>query len=146
LDEAADDVPCSVENRFPAKGQAAGQFQRHPDPSSGIIAGEASFPRTGTTAEGSMTVSDEHSQVQERPQGDRVDAPDVLPKLQSLLAILADIDIAYESNLLAIESRPMDAACKARLITDLRQIHCKQRAPYLWEIGALQKRMEAAFY
>ena len=40
-------------------------------------------------------------------------------KLQSLLAILADIDVAHGSNLIVIESRQMDDARKDQLIADL---------------------------
>jgi hypothetical protein len=92
-----------------------------------------------------MIVRDERSQVWDRPQGDRVYAPDILPRLQSLLATLADIDVAHESNVLGIESRRIDAVRKDQLIADLRQTHCNQRAPYLREIEALQRRMKAAF-
>ncbi|WP_262266426.1 hypothetical protein [Microvirga yunnanensis] len=93
-----------------------------------------------------MTVSDEHSQVQGRPQGDRIHAPDILPKLQSLLATLANIDTDHESNLIVIESRLMDDACKHRLIADLRESHRLRRAPYLREVESLRKRMGAAFH
>lgn len=92
-----------------------------------------------------MIFSDERSQAPGEWKGDRVYAPDILPRLQSLLATLADLDVAHASNLLVIESRQMDDARKDQLIADLWQTHCKRRAPYLREIEVLQERMEAAF-
>jgi hypothetical protein len=92
-----------------------------------------------------MIVRDERVQTPDERKGDRVYDPDILPKLQTLLATLADLDVAHGSNLLVIESRPMDNARKDQLIADLWQTHCKRRAPYLREIEALRKRAEAAF-
>ncbi|WP_201833906.1 hypothetical protein [Microvirga zambiensis] len=92
-----------------------------------------------------MTVYDERSQIQIGSIGSRVYAPDILPRLQSLLATLADIDVAHGSNLLVIESGEMDDADKDQLIADLWQTHCKRRAPYLREIEALRARINAAF-
>lgn len=92
-----------------------------------------------------MIINDEHSQARHRPNGERVYAPDILPRLQSLLATLADLDVAHGSNLLVIESRNMDDARKDQLIADLWETHCKLRAPYLREIEVLRERMEAAF-
>jgi hypothetical protein len=68
-----------------------------------MIAGEASFSRTGTSAEGFMIVSDERSQAPGKRKDDRFFGPDILPKLQSLLATLAAIDTDHESNLIVIE-------------------------------------------
>jgi hypothetical protein len=93
-----------------------------------------------------MTINDERSHVSGERKGHRVYDPDILPRLQSLLATLADFDVAHASNLLVIESRPMDEARKDQLIADLWQTHCKRRAPYVQEIEALRARMEAAFH
>ena len=92
-----------------------------------------------------MIISDERSQAPGERKGDRVYEPDILPRLQSLLATLADIDVAHGSNLSVIESRLMDDVRKDQLIADLWQTHCQRRAPYLREIEALRERMEAAF-
>jgi len=93
-----------------------------------------------------MTISDARSHVSDERDGPKVYAPDILPRLQSLLATLADLDVAHGSNLLVIESRPMDEARKDRLIADLWQSHCRRRAPYLREIESLRARMNAAFH
>jgi len=90
-------------------------------------------------------MADERSHVPGERKEHRVYDPTILPRLQSLLAILADIDVAHGSNLLVIESRRMDDARKDQLIADLWQSHCRQRAPYVREIEALRERMEAAF-
>ncbi|WP_457090131.1 hypothetical protein [Microvirga sp. P5_D2] len=77
--------------------------------------------------------------------GHGVYVPDILPRLQSLLATLADLDVAHASNLIAIESRPMDEARRDQLVADLWQTHCKRRAPYLRELEALHERIDATF-
>ena len=46
-----------------------------------------------------------------------------------MLAILADIDVAHGGNLIVIESRQMDDACKDQLIADLCETHLQRRAP-----------------
>ena len=93
-----------------------------------------------------MIISDERSPAPGIQKGDLVYDPDILPRLQSLLAILADLDIAHGSNLLVIESRNMDDARKDQLIADLWQTHCRRRTPYVREIETLRQRMEAAFH
>ena len=93
-----------------------------------------------------MTIYDGRSQVHNGSKGDRVYAPDILPRLQSLLATLADLDVAHGSNVLVIESRPMADVRKDQLIADLWQAHCRRRAPYLREIESLRARMDAAFH
>jgi len=75
-----------------------------------------------------MIVGDERSQAPGTRKDDRFHEQDILPKLQSLLAVLADIDVAHGSNLIVIESRQMDDACKDRLIADLCETHRQRRA------------------
>ena len=65
-----------------------------------------------------MIISDERSPAPGIQKGDLVYDPDILPELQSLLATLADLDIAHGSNLLVIESRNMDDARKDQLIAE----------------------------
>jgi len=90
-------------------------------------------------------MGDERSHVQGARKERRTYDPDILPRLQSLLATLADLDVAHASNVIVIESRPMDEARKDRLIADLWQTHCRRRAPYVREIEVLRERMEATF-
>lgn len=90
-------------------------------------------------------MKDERSHVPGERKEHRAYDPEILPRLQSLLAILADIDVAHGRDLLVIESRQMDDARKDRLIADLWQSHCRRRAPYVHEIEALREQMEATF-
>ena len=92
-----------------------------------------------------MIISDERSQAPSEQKGDRVYEPNILPRLQSLLATLADIDIAHDHNLSVIKNRVMDDVRRDQEIADLWQNHCQRRAPYLREIEALRERIEAEF-
>ena len=96
-------------------------------------------------AQGSMTINDGRLHVPGERKEHRVYDPLILPRLQSLLATLADLDVAHASNVIVIESRPMDDARKDRLVADLWQTHCRRRAPYVREIAALRERIEATF-
>lgn len=87
----------------------------------------------------------EHSQIQDMPNSDHVYAPDILPRLQFLLAALADIDLSHEKSLEIITSTPIDENRRNEMISALRQTHSEQRAPYVRELLALKERMEAPF-
>ena len=88
----------------------------------------------------------EHSQIQDMPNSGQVYAPDILPRLQSLLAALADIDLSYGKSLEAIiTSTPADEKRRNEMISALRQTHSEQRAPYVRELLALKERMETPF-
>ncbi len=93
-----------------------------------------------------MTIGDVRSPVSGKRKGYRVYEPDILPRLQSLLATLADLDVAHASSLLVIESGDLDDIRKEQLIADLWETHCTRRAPYVREVEALGKRAEAAFH
>jgi hypothetical protein len=95
------------------------------------------------TSGGAMIAYVEHSQIQDMPNSGQVYAPDILPRLQSLLAALADIDLAYEKSLAAITSTPADENRRDKMISALRQTHSEQRAPYVRELLSLKERMEA---
>ncbi|KFG69699.1 hypothetical protein [Microvirga sp. BSC39] len=87
----------------------------------------------------------EHSRIQDMPSSGQVYAPDILPRLQSLLAALADIDLSYEKSLEAITNTPTDESRRDEMISALRHTHSEQRAPYVRELLALKERMEAPF-
>ena len=92
-----------------------------------------------------MTIDDGRSHVPGERNEHRVYDPLILPRLQSLLETLADLDVAHASNVIVIESRPMHDARKDRLAADLWQPHCRRHAPYVREIAVLRERMDAAF-
>lgn len=70
---------------------------------------------------------------------------DTLPRLQSLLAILADIDVAYEKKLDVIKHSRGSEALKRMRIAGLWQSHQKRRALYAMELEELQKQIRADF-
>ena len=69
-------------------------------------------------------------------------APEITPLLQVLLAALADIDIAYESDLQVVRNSATDEALKRKVIETLQQQHRERRAPYIRQIMALQRRIQ----
>ncbi len=72
----------------------------------------------------------------------RMYVPGVAPLLQSLLATLADIDFAFESDLEVVETSATDEALKRKIVERLRAEHRERRAPYVRQIDALQKRLQ----
>jgi hypothetical protein len=69
----------------------------------------------------------------------RMYSPAVGPLLQSLLATLADIDFAFESDLEVVENSATDEALKRKIIERLREQHRERRDPYVRRIDALQQ-------
>lgn len=84
-----------------------------------------------------------------RPQktapAERVYAPDILPLLQSLLADLADLDLAYRKKLDSIGRSPGDESLKQELTAKLQRHHLERRAFYVQELEALQARIADTF-
>ena len=72
----------------------------------------------------------------------RIYAPGLSPLLQSLLATLADIDFAFESDLEVVENSATDEALKRKIVERLREQHRERRAPYVRQIDALQHTMK----
>jgi hypothetical protein len=68
--------------------------------------------------------------------------PGVAPLLQSLLATLADIDFAFESDLEVVETSATDEALKRKIVERLREQHRERRAPYVRQIDAIQKKLQ----
>jgi hypothetical protein len=72
----------------------------------------------------------------------RVYTPEITPLLQALLSTLADIDLAYESDLEVIQTSAIDEILKQRAVEKLQQQHRERRKPYLRQIAALQHRIQ----
>jgi hypothetical protein len=72
----------------------------------------------------------------------RMYAPVIAPLLQSLLATLADIDFAFESDLEVVEASATDETLKRKIIERLREQHRERRAPYVRQIDALQQGIQ----
>jgi len=92
-----------------------------------------------------MAVKIEHPHLQGALHSDRVYSPDILPRLQALLAHLADIDFAYEKSLEIIRHSPDDEVLKSRMVERLRERHQEQRAQYVRELSLLEERIAAVF-
>ena len=72
-------------------------------------------------------------------------APDLLPRLQAVLADLADLDFAYEKSLDTVRQSSEDEGRKSAMIASLRHEHRERRAPYVRELTALKEQIEATF-
>jgi DNA-binding transcriptional MerR regulator len=92
-----------------------------------------------------MATHVEHSRLHQVPNTNRVYSPDILPRLQTILADLADIDIAFEKSLEAVKHCPDDEERKSEMIAGLWRQHREQRAPYIQELIALRERIETTF-
>jgi len=92
-----------------------------------------------------MSTDVQHPRFQETLGTDRVYSPDILPRLQSLLADLADIDFACEKSLKAIERGLGDESLKRRKIAQLWRDHQERRVPCVAAIEELQARVRGCF-
>ena len=71
---------------------------------------------------------------------------DICPRMQSLLAVLADFDYAHEKNLDTIRNSAADEAEKRDMLEMLTKQHQERRVPYVRELEALQRRIHALFH
>jgi hypothetical protein len=90
-----------------------------------------------------MSTDIEHSRLRGMTGNDHIYPPDILPRLQSLLAKLADIDVAHEKILEAVGSSSVNLNCKDAMIADLCRSHLERRAPFVGELLVLRDRMKA---
>ena len=67
-------------------------------------------------------------------------SPDVLGRMQSLLAALADLDCAYESDLDTVRSSDAPEVIRQAVIRTLEQQHQNRRAHLVRQLEALQER------
>jgi hypothetical protein len=84
-----------------------------------------------------------------RPEADRIRSfvypDDIRPRLQTVLATLADMGFALERKLDSIRRSGADEVKKRKVIALLRKRHEECRAPYAKELADLQKRIESIF-
>ncbi|MBF9197370.1 hypothetical protein [Microvirga terrestris] len=92
-----------------------------------------------------MATEVKHLRFQKQSRLNRVYSPDILPRLQSLLADLADIDFACQHKLAAIERGLGDESIKRRKIALLWQEHQESRAPYVAALEELQEQAKDCF-
>ena len=67
-------------------------------------------------------------------------SPMILPRLQSTLAALADLDCAYERDLKTVANSGVPDAIKQEIIRTLQQRHQDSRAPFVRQLEALHRR------
>ena len=90
-----------------------------------------------------MTMQSWPSPLLVRREAERIYAPDPLPRLQSLQAILADFDFAHQSDIETVQASSVDEGVKRAVIAVMTERHCKRREPYLRQITTLEKRIQA---
>ncbi|QFU14837.1 hypothetical protein [Microvirga thermotolerans] len=71
----------------------------------------------------------------------RAYSPDLLPRLQSALADLADLDVTYRRNLESLSRADGDENLKRELAERLKQQYEVRREPCLRELAALEERI-----
>jgi hypothetical protein len=92
-----------------------------------------------------MSTDVQYLRFQVSSRMDRVYSPDILPRLQSLLADVADIDFACEQKLEAIERKSGDESLKRKKIAQLWREHQERRAPYVAALEELQEQVRGCF-
>ena len=68
---------------------------------------------------------------------------DLRPRLQTVLAALADLDFAFESDLEAIKRSAVDEVLKQQAMARLHDRHRERRAPHLAQLAKLERRIKA---
>ena len=68
---------------------------------------------------------------------------ELLPSLQMLLAALADLDFEHASDIETVRNSAADEWLKETTIRNLQARHQERRAPYVRQLGRLQKKIEA---
>jgi hypothetical protein len=68
---------------------------------------------------------------------------DIQPRLQAILAVLADLDFAFESDLETIQQSAADEGLKQQAMARLHERHHERRAPYLQQLAKLEQRIRA---
>ncbi len=90
-----------------------------------------------------MTDDRERSSIPAGPWHPRMYSPELQPLLQSLLATLADIDFAHESDIETVRNSLAEDWLKQTTIRKLQQRHRERREPYVRRLEALQERIRA---
>jgi hypothetical protein len=90
-----------------------------------------------------MSANTERRSCQAGAGAARIYPSELLPSLQSLLAALADIDFEHASDIETIRSSSADERVKQTAIRKLQEHHQERRAPYIRQLTALHKQMQA---
>jgi hypothetical protein len=87
----------------------------------------------------------DHPRPEAGPLRSPVYPDDIRPRLQTILATLADMEFALERKLDSIRRSGDDEVKKRKFIALLRKRHEECRASYAQELADMQKRIEAMF-
>lgn len=90
-----------------------------------------------------MTAKPERSPTGSEPRLPRMYSPEIGPLLQSLLATLADIDFAHQSDIETVRNSSAEEWLKQATIRRLQECHRERRAPYVRRLEGLQDRIRA---
>ncbi|MXQ12270.1 hypothetical protein [Microvirga makkahensis] len=90
-----------------------------------------------------MTANRERSSIRPDPWQPRIYAPELQPLLQSLLATLADIDFAHQSDIETVGNSSAEDGLKQATIRRLQRLHRERRKPYVRRLEALQERIRS---
>jgi hypothetical protein len=91
-----------------------------------------------------MSANTERRSSQAITNAARLYPSELLPSLQSLLATLADIDFEHKSDIETIRNSSVDEWLRQTAIRKLQERHHERQAPYVRQLAALQKRLQAA--
>jgi hypothetical protein len=69
--------------------------------------------------------------------------PNILPLLQSLLAALADLDCAHETDVEAVRGSAAEEWLKRTVIPKLEERHRERRTPYVRQLKAVERSIRA---
>ncbi len=90
-----------------------------------------------------MTDNRERASIRPEIWYPRMYSPELQPLLQSLLATLADIDFAHESDIQTVRTSSAEEWLKQATIRKLQQRHRERREPYVLQLKALEARIRA---
>jgi hypothetical protein len=90
-----------------------------------------------------MTDNRKRSSVRPESWHPRMYSLDLQPLLQSLLATLAEIDSAHQSDIETVRASSAEDWLKQATIRKLQQRHRERREPYVRQLEAVQARIRA---
>jgi hypothetical protein len=76
----------------------------------------------------------------------RTYSPALQPLFQSLLATLANMDLAYERECEKLSATTTDLNLKIRVLEKLKARHRQQREPYIQQLAILQDRIQCGWH
>jgi hypothetical protein len=88
-----------------------------------------------------MPTKTDHQSSHAKTGAGRMDPSELLPSLQALLAALADIDFAHESDIETVRNSSAGEWLKQTVIGRLQARHQERRASYVQQLERLEKQI-----